>query len=203
MTLIWLVTICKPRPVSAPPVAASRRRRIVGRRNSEATFVLPPTEPEADHRVRIFTSASETAARQASVSELPFAGHPTLGTCHAWLSATGYTPRPGDVVVQERLKRCRARPNGISNAALALAARHLPNHPATPHARRSNACGARARRNCRRKDALPGRDAVFPLPRPEQPSSPSMHNRVARAWVLGDVMTPLRQLGLLALSSAR
>jgi PhzF family phenazine biosynthesis protein len=68
---------------------------------SEATFVLPPTDPEADYRVRIFTSASETAARQASVSELPFAGHPTLGTCHAWLSATGYTPRPGDVVVQE------------------------------------------------------------------------------------------------------
>jgi PhzF family phenazine biosynthesis protein len=42
---------------------------------SETTFVLPPTTDEADYRVRIFTPTSE----------LPFAGHPTLGTCHAWL----------------------------------------------------------------------------------------------------------------------
>ncbi len=50
---------------------------------SETTFVLPPTEPGADYRVRIFTP----------VAELPFAGHPTLGTCHAWLS-TGQPGRP-------------------------------------------------------------------------------------------------------------
>src|SRR5262245_57603894 len=50
---------------------------------SEATFVLPPMHPDADYRVRIFTSASATA------SELPFAGHPTLGTCHAWLEEGG------------------------------------------------------------------------------------------------------------------
>ncbi|HEY2215932.1 MAG TPA: PhzF family phenazine biosynthesis isomerase, partial [Solirubrobacteraceae bacterium] len=43
---------------------------------SETTFVLPPSVPEADYRVRIFTP----------VLELPFAGHPTLGTCHAWLA---------------------------------------------------------------------------------------------------------------------
>jgi PhzF family phenazine biosynthesis protein len=55
---------------------------------SETTFVLPPTG-DADYRVRIFTPALE----------LPFAGHPTLGTCHAWLEAGG-TPR-GDRVVQE------------------------------------------------------------------------------------------------------
>lgn len=56
---------------------------------SEATFLLPPDFPEADYRVRIFTLAGE----------LPFAGHPTLGTCHAWLEAGG---RPaGEVVVQE------------------------------------------------------------------------------------------------------
>jgi PhzF family phenazine biosynthesis protein len=66
---------------------------------SEATFVLPPTQPDADYRVRIFTSAAATAARRALASELPFAGHPTLGTCHAWLSASG-TPKR-DVVVQE------------------------------------------------------------------------------------------------------
>jgi PhzF family phenazine biosynthesis protein len=56
---------------------------------SETTFLLAPTSPEADYRVRIFTPATE----------LPFAGHPTLGTCHAWLAANG-RPR-GDVIVQE------------------------------------------------------------------------------------------------------
>ena len=57
---------------------------------SETTFVLPPTEPTADYRVRIFTPSTE----------LPFAGHPTLGTCHAWLTAGG-VPRQGDVAVQQ------------------------------------------------------------------------------------------------------
>jgi PhzF family phenazine biosynthesis protein len=57
---------------------------------SETTFVLPPADPQADYRVRIFTP----------VLELTFAGHPTLGTCHAWLEAGG-TPRDPDVVVQE------------------------------------------------------------------------------------------------------
>jgi PhzF family phenazine biosynthesis protein len=55
---------------------------------AETTFVLPPTRPEADYRVRIFTP----------VLELPFAGHPTLGTCHAWLEAGG---EAGDEIVQE------------------------------------------------------------------------------------------------------
>lgn len=67
---------------------------------SETTFVLPPSEPEADYRVRIFTAASATAARETMAQELPFAGHPTLGTCHAWLS-TGARPRRGDLVVQQ------------------------------------------------------------------------------------------------------
>jgi PhzF family phenazine biosynthesis protein len=56
---------------------------------SEATFLLPPTQPGADYRVRIFCPGRE----------LPFAGHPTLGSCHAWLQAGGQ-PR-GDEVVQE------------------------------------------------------------------------------------------------------
>ena len=56
---------------------------------SETTFLLEPTTPEADYRVRIFTTERE----------LPFAGHPTLGTCHAWLEAGG-KPR-GEVIVQE------------------------------------------------------------------------------------------------------
>ncbi|MGA2831167.1 MAG: PhzF family phenazine biosynthesis protein [Streptosporangiaceae bacterium] len=57
---------------------------------SETTFVLPPQAAGADYRVRIFTPSRE----------LPFAGHPTLGTCHAWLSGGG-TPQRADVVVQE------------------------------------------------------------------------------------------------------
>ena len=46
---------------------------------SETTFLLPPTQPGADYRVRIFTTSRE----------LPFAGHPTLGSAHAWLEAGG------------------------------------------------------------------------------------------------------------------
>ena len=61
---------------------------------SETTFLLPPTEAGraagADYRVRIFDP----------VSELRFAGHPTLGSCHAWLQAGGQ-PQRHDVVVQE------------------------------------------------------------------------------------------------------
>ena len=57
---------------------------------SEATFLLPPTTPDADYRVRIFCPGRE----------LPFAGHPTLGTCAAWLVAGG-TPRDAGRVVQE------------------------------------------------------------------------------------------------------
>ena len=57
---------------------------------SETTFLLPPEHPQADYRVRIFTPGGE----------LPFAGHPTLGSCWAWLAAGGQ-PQRGDVVVQE------------------------------------------------------------------------------------------------------
>jgi PhzF family phenazine biosynthesis protein len=66
---------------------------------SETTFVLPASDPGADYRVRIFTTASTTESRSPD-GELPFAGHPTLGTCHAWLTAGGL-PKRGDVVVQE------------------------------------------------------------------------------------------------------
>ncbi len=64
---------------------------------SETTFLLPPT-PEAaaqgaDYRVRIFTPGGE----------LPFAGHPTLGSCHAWLQAGG-VPKAADGIVQECAK---------------------------------------------------------------------------------------------------
>ena len=87
-------------PYSGNPVAVvleasgletERMQRVAHWINlSETTFVLPPTSQDADYRVRIFTPTDE----------LPFAGHPTLGTCHAWLAAGG-SARQGDVVVQE------------------------------------------------------------------------------------------------------
>jgi PhzF family phenazine biosynthesis protein len=56
---------------------------------SECTFLVPVSNPDADYHVRIFCPGRE----------LPFAGHPTLGTCHAWLAAGG---RPkGDDIVQQ------------------------------------------------------------------------------------------------------
>jgi len=64
---------------------------------SETTFLLPPSPAAAaqgaDYRVRIFTPGDE----------LPFAGHPTLGSCHAWLQAGG-APKAPDTIVQECAK---------------------------------------------------------------------------------------------------
>jgi len=57
---------------------------------SETTFLRAPTDPAADYSVRIFTPSTE----------LPFAGHPTLGSCHAWLAAGGKPRKPGIVVQQ-------------------------------------------------------------------------------------------------------
>jgi PhzF family phenazine biosynthesis protein len=58
---------------------------------SETTFLLPPTDPsKADYKVRIFTPTAE----------LPFAGHPTLGSCHVWLNSGG-KPRNSELVIQE------------------------------------------------------------------------------------------------------
>lgn len=76
---------------------------------SETAFLLPATTAEADYRVRIFTLARE----------LPFAGHPTLGSCHAWLVAGGEPRRP-DLIVQEcaaGLVPIRRDDNGLAFAA--------------------------------------------------------------------------------------
>jgi PhzF family phenazine biosynthesis protein len=72
---------------------------------SEATFVLPPDHPDADYKLRIFCPGRE----------LPFAGHPTLGSCHAWLEAGGQAK--GDHVVQEcgvGLVRVRRSATGLA-----------------------------------------------------------------------------------------
>jgi PhzF family phenazine biosynthesis protein len=77
--------------LGADGLTAEQMQRFANWTNlSETTFVLPPQDGSADYRVRIFTTARE----------LPFAGHPTLGTCHAWLEAGGVPRTPG-VVIQE------------------------------------------------------------------------------------------------------
>ena len=83
---------------------------------SETTFLLPPTDAAADYRVRIFTPGGE----------LPFAGHPTLGSCHAWLEAGGQPQTAGKVVqqcavglvtIQRELQHDSTRPERLAFAA--------------------------------------------------------------------------------------
>ncbi len=79
---------------------------------SETTFLLPPTHPAADYLVRIFTLERE----------MPFAGHPTLGTCHAWLEAGGVA-KNGSEIIQEcgaGLVRIRRGADKLAFAAPAL-----------------------------------------------------------------------------------
>lgn len=94
---------------------------------SETSFVLPPTDPAADYRVRIFTPGGE----------LPFAGHPTLGTCHAWLQAGGRPKRQG-VIVQEcqvglvNIRRDPSTGSGQDGGRLAFAAPALRRSAPSP-----------------------------------------------------------------------
>ncbi|SDC66754.1 phenazine biosynthesis protein PhzF family [Cupriavidus sp. YR651] len=75
--------------LEAQDLTSDEMQRIANWTNlSETTFVLPPTQAGADYRVRIFTPQSE----------LPFAGHPTLGTAHALIEARKITPRDGKLV---------------------------------------------------------------------------------------------------------
>lgn len=73
---------------------------------SETAFLLPPTEAAADYRVRIFTLAHE----------LPFAGHPTLGSCHAWLEAGGEPKRAGATIQQCGAGLIEVRREGLNLA---------------------------------------------------------------------------------------
>jgi len=100
---------------------------------SETTFLLPPTDPAADYHVRIFTPGGE----------LPFAGHPTLGSCHAWLAAGGRAQQQGQVVQQCGVGLVRIRRDG---ARLAFAA---------PPLRRSGAVEATTRAQVARSLRLP------------------------------------------------
>lgn len=76
---------------------------------SETTFLLPPTTPDADYRLRILTPTRE----------FPFAGHPTIGSARAWLEAGGVPANPGELVQECGIGLVRLRINGdvISLAA--------------------------------------------------------------------------------------
>jgi predicted PhzF superfamily epimerase YddE/YHI9 len=77
---------------------------------SECTFLLPPTHAEADYKVRIFCPGRE----------LPFAGHPTLGTCHAWLEAGGQ-PKAQHIVQECGVGLVKIK-RGTASGRLAFAA---------------------------------------------------------------------------------
>jgi PhzF family phenazine biosynthesis protein len=80
---------------------------------SETAFLLRPTDPAADYRVRIFTPAAELA----------FAGHPTLGSCAAWLRAGGEPRNPSEIVQQCGVGLVRVRRDGERLAFAAPPAR--------------------------------------------------------------------------------
>ncbi len=92
---------------------------------SETTFLLPPTNASADYRLRIFTPGGE----------LPFAGHPTLGSCHSWLQAGGQ-PQGKNFIVQEcqvGLVKIRREPGStLATRRLAFAAPPLRRSAADP-----------------------------------------------------------------------
>lgn len=79
---------------------------------SETTFLLPPEDPAADYRLRIFTPAHE----------LPFAGHPTLGSAHAWLGRGGVPAREGRLIQECALGLVELR---LRNGVLAFRAPDL------------------------------------------------------------------------------
>lgn len=97
---------------------------------SETTFLLAPTDPGADYRVRIFTPASE----------LPFAGHPTLGTAHAWLTAGGEPATDRRIVQECGIGLVTLRHSG--DAHLAFAAPPLQRNGAPDEATLAAATGA-------------------------------------------------------------
>lgn len=114
-----LVDVFHEQPFSGNPLAVildaeglstEEMQRIARWLNlSETAFLLPPTARDADYRVRIFTLERE----------MPFAGHPTLGSCHAWLAAGGML-RSADEIVQEcgaGLVRIRRNQDLLSFAA--------------------------------------------------------------------------------------
>lgn len=100
--------------LDAETLSSAQMQQIANWTNlSETTFVLPPTQPDADYRVRIFTPHGE----------LPFAGHPTIGTAHALLEEGIIEPDDEDGLVQEcgaGLVRLQAKAGEPSRIAFEL-----------------------------------------------------------------------------------
>ena len=157
---------------------------------SETSFLLQPTDLAADYRVRIFTPSRE----------LPFAGHPTLGSCHAWLAAGG-RPRAAQVVQQCGVGLVRIRRDG---ARLAFAAPPLRRTGAVEpevlaHIARSLRIDVGAIRTSQWIDNGPGWVAVMLASRDEllavQPDYVAMHGLALGAvapWVGGDAQFEVR-----------
>ena len=139
---------------------------------SETTFVLPPTTSEADYRVRIFTPAIE----------LPFAGHPTLGTCHAWLTS-GQVGQHREVVVQE----CGAGLVAVRRVAegLAFAAPPLVRSGPVDEAfvrRMATSCGSSAPRSSTPNGWTTGRAGSPPCSRVPRRSCPCSRATSTSTW---------------------
>ena len=159
---------------------------------SETAFLLKPTTTAADYRVRIFTPHRE----------LPFAGHPTLGSCHAWLAAGG-APR-GDEVIQECGVGLVRVQRDTQHGRLAFAAPPLirsgPVEPAVlTHIARSLRIDASAIRASQWVDNGPGWVAVMLASRDEvlalQPDFGAMRGLelgVVAPWIGGDAQFEVR-----------
>lgn len=158
---------------------------------SETTFLLPPTDPRADYRVRIFTP----------MRELPFAGHPTLGSCHAWLERGGRPRAAGEVVQQCGVGLVRIRRDG---ARLAFAAPPLIRSGAVEpevlaQIVRSLRIDAAAIRASQWVDngpgwvavMLPSRDAVLAL-KPDYAAMSGLELGVVAPWAGGDAQFEVR-----------
>lgn len=108
---------------------------------SETSFLLPAIDPQADYRVRIFTPSSE----------MPFAGHPTLGGCHAWLACGGVARDPERIVQECGVGLVRLRRRG---ARLSFAAPSMRKTPVDPGRRDALCAALRLSPECVREAAL-------------------------------------------------
>ena len=159
---------------------------------SETSFLLAPTDGAADYRVRIFTPTRE----------LPFAGHPTLGSCHAWLAAGG-TPRGEQVVQQCGVGLVRIRRDGARLAfAAPLQRRSGPAEPEVlAQIARCLRLPASAIRAAQWVDNGPGWVAALLGSReellavvPDYTAMQGLHLGVVAPWVNGDAQFEVRAL---------
>jgi len=158
---------------------------------SETTFLLPPTDAAADYRVRIFTPERE----------LPFAGHPTLGSCHAWLAAGGKPHDDAQVVQQCGVGLVRVRRDGtrLAFAAPPLKRSGVPDATTLDQIVRSLRIPRDAIRAAQWVDNGPGwvavllgsRDEVLAL-RPDYAAMHGLEVGAVAPWAGGDAQFEVR-----------